>query len=135
GKLFGGQLSVGDEVTVLPSRRISTISGLHFFDQQLETIQQNNSVILSLEDELNVTRGDLIVKSSEIPREGNEISAKVCWMDTSELKEGAKFIVQHNTNQILSKIEQIEHVIATDFSVSHCFMIVIKKVNQTDLLS
>ena len=63
-----------------------------------------------------MARGDLIVKSSEIPNQSNEISAKICWMDTSELIEGTKFIVQHNTNQILTKIQKIEHVISTDFS-------------------
>ncbi|NAS13951.1 sulfate adenylyltransferase subunit 1 [Poritiphilus flavus] len=116
GKIYGGDLKVGDEVTVLPSLKTSRIKEIFFFDQTFDKAGAGSSVTLTLEDEINITRGDMLVKTDELPRVEKEINAIVCWMDNKQLRPGTKYIVQHNTNSVLSKIDVIRNNIATDFS-------------------
>ena len=118
GKVYGGSLEVGDEVAVLPTGTRSRIKEIHFFDQTFERAMAGNSVTLTLEDEINIARGDMLVKSAELPQVEKNLEATVCWMDTKPLIGGSKYILQHNTNQVLSKIEFIRNVIATDYSGS-----------------
>ncbi|MEM6894516.1 MAG: GTP-binding protein [Bacteroidota bacterium] len=116
GKVYGGALSVGDEVTVLPSMTKSKIKAIHFFDKTFQQAKPGTSVTLTLEDDINISRGDMLVKSEELPKIEKDITATVCWMDAKHLVPGTKYIVQHNSNQILSKVGQIKGLIATDFS-------------------
>ncbi len=116
GKIYGGDLKVGDEVTVLPSLNTSRVKEIFFFDQTFDKAGAGSSVTLTLEDEINITRGDMLVKTDELPRVEKEINAIVCWMDNKQLRPGTKYIVQHNTNSVLSKIDAIKNNIATDFS-------------------
>ncbi len=116
GKLKGGSLKVGDEVTVLPSMTTSKIKAIYFHDQAYTKASAGSSITLSLEDEVNVTRGDMLVKRDELPNIEKEIVATVCWMDSKQLRPGSRYFVQHNTNRVLSKIAEITNVIATNFS-------------------
>jgi sulfate adenylyltransferase subunit 1 len=116
GKLYGNSIQVGDAVTVLPSLTESKVSKIHFFDQQFDEAKAGSSIVLELENDINVTRGDMIVKSDELPQVEKEIQATICWMDSKKLVPGTKYLVQHNTNRILAKIDSIQNVIATDYS-------------------
>lgn len=118
GKIYGGDLKVGDEVTVLPSLTRSKIKKIHFFDETFNQARPGSSVTITLEDDINVSRGDMLVKSNELPKVEKDITATVCWMDAKKLVPGTKYWVQHNSNQVLSKIGQIKGLIATDFSGS-----------------
>jgi sulfate adenylyltransferase subunit 1 len=118
GKLYGGSLKVGDEVVVLPTGTRSRVKGIHFFDQTYNSAGAGNSVTLTLEDDINIARGDMLVKEGELPQAERNLEATVCWMDTTPLIQGSKYILQHNTNQVLSKIDRIQNVIATDYSGS-----------------
>lgn len=116
GKLYGNNIKVGDVVTVLPSLTESTITNIHFFDKQFDEASVGSSITIELENDINVTRGDMIVKSSELPRVEKDITTTVCWMDSKKLVAGAKYFVQHNTNRVLAKIDSVKNVIATDYS-------------------
>ncbi len=116
GKLYGNSLKVGDAVTVLPSLTASTITNIHFFDKQYNEATAGASITIELENDINVTRGDMIVKSEELPLVQKDINATICWMDNKKLIAGAKYVVQHNTNNVLAKIDTIKNIIATDFS-------------------
>ncbi len=116
GKLYGGSLSVGDEVTVLPSKTSSKISGIYHFDKKFEKAERGSSVNITLKDDVNISRGDLLVKSSELPKESKEIEAKICWMDSKNLVSGTKYFIQHGANRIVAKIVDVKSVIKTDFS-------------------
>jgi len=115
GKVYGNQLSVNDEVTILPSLKKSVIKNIHFFDQEIKVAEAGSSVVITLQDDVNVSRGDMLVKSTELPNVKKELEAVVCWMDNKELSEGSKYILQHSNNNVLAKIETIENAIATDF--------------------
>lgn len=118
GKLYGDNIKVGDAVTVLPSLTESTVTNIHFFDKQFNEATVGSSITLELKNDINVTRGDMIVKSSELPRIEKDINTTICWMDSKKLVPGTKYFIQHNTNRVLAKIESIKNVIATDYSGS-----------------
>ena len=119
GKLYGNSIKVGDAVTVLPSLTESIVTNIHFFDQQFDEATAGSSITIELENDINVTRGDMIVKSNELPKVEKDINTTVCWMDSKKLVAGAKYFVQHNTNRVLAKIDSVKNVIATDFSGSN----------------
>ena len=116
GKLYGNNIKVGDAVTVLPSLTESKVTNIHFFDKQFDEATVGSSITIELENDINVTRGDMIVKSDELPRIEKDITTTVCWMDSKKLVAGAKYYVQHNTNRVLAKIDNVKNVIATDYS-------------------
>ncbi|HEX8017292.1 MAG TPA: GTP-binding protein [Flavobacterium sp.] len=116
GKLYGNSIKVGDAVTVLPSLTESKVTNIHFFDKQFDEAVAGSSITIELENDINVTRGDMIVKSDELPKIEKDIVTTVCWMDSKKLVAGAKYFVQHNTNRVLAKIESVTNTIATDYS-------------------
>ncbi|WP_073367051.1 sulfate adenylyltransferase subunit 1 [Flavobacterium fluvii] len=116
GKLYGNNIKVGDAVTVLPSLTESKVTNIHFFDQQFDEASVGSSITIELANDINVTRGDMIVKSNELPKVEKDITTTVCWMDSKKLVAGAKYFVQHNTNRVLAKIDSVKNVIATDYS-------------------
>lgn len=116
GKIYGSDLSVGDEVTILPSETTSKIKEIYFFDEKFETAKRGSSVTITLEDDVNVSRGDMIVKSDEVPNVNKQLEATICWMDNKPLKPLSKYHLQHGVNNVVTKIDAIESVISTDFS-------------------
>jgi len=94
----------------------SKVSKIHFFDKQFDEATAGSSITIELENDINVTRGNMIVKSNELPRIEKDINTTICWMDSKKLVAGTKYIVQHNTNLVLAKIESIKNTIATDYS-------------------
>jgi sulfate adenylyltransferase subunit 1 len=134
GKIYGGSLAIGDQVTVLPSKTSSRIKGIHFFKESYQMAESGSSVTVTLEDDVNVSRGDMIVKSSEPSKNTKHINATICWMDEIPLESSRKYILQHGINNVLAKIDGIESVINTDFSgekndVNHLKLNEIGKVN------
>ncbi len=118
GKLYGGNLKVGDAVTVLPSLTKSRIKEIYFYNKTFDEATAGSSVTICLEDEVNITRGDMLVKDDELPKIKKELCATVCWMDNKQLLPGSKYFVQHSTNRVLSKISAVKNTIATDYSRS-----------------
>lgn len=116
GKLYGGSLAVGDKVTVLPSAIESTIKGIHFFDREYNEAKSGSSFTLTLEDDVNIGRGDMIVKKGEEPRVTKQLEATICWMDKSPLQVAEKYYIKHGVNDAQVKITSLENSIYTDFS-------------------
>ncbi|MEP3207616.1 MAG: GTP-binding protein [Maribacter sp.] len=116
GKVYGGELSVGDEVVALPSQTKSKIKDIYFYDKKFETASRRSSVTITLEDEINVSRGDMLVKINDLPTIGKQFTATISWMDSQQLTAGNKYIVQHGINKVLAKVESIHHKINPDYS-------------------
>lgn len=116
GKLYGGNLQVGDQVTILPSFTESKIKSIQLFDQELEVAVPGASVTITLEDEVDISRGDMIVKASELPSSEKSITATICQVNHKPLKIGQKYTLQHGVNRVLAKVESIQSKIQTDFS-------------------
>jgi sulfate adenylyltransferase subunit 1 len=116
GKIYGGNFSVGDQITILPSRTKSVIKKIYFFDKEYLQAQRGSSVTLLLEDDVNVSRGDMLVKTTEEPTVSKELTATVCWMDKTPLKVFDKYYLKHGVNDVQAKVTQLASIIKTDFS-------------------
>lgn len=116
GKVYGGNLAVGDEVVILPSATRSRVKNIHFFDQQYQQIQRGSSATITLEDDVNVSRGDMLVKVGEEPAVAKELSATICWMDKTPLQASARYYLKHGVNDVQAKVLDVKSRIQTDFS-------------------
>ncbi len=116
GKLRGGELKINDEVTILPSETKSTIKSIEFYDQQYESASKGSSITITLKDEVNVSRGDLIVKTQEKPLIAKELKAIICWMDKTPLLSSTMLYLQHGVKQVKSKITSIDYKIKSSFN-------------------
>lgn len=116
GKVYGGELSVGDEVVVLPSMTRSKIKAIYFYDKEYQTAPRRSSVTITLEDEVNVSRGDMLVKAGDLPTVDKQLTATVSWMDSDDFTPGGKYVLQHGVNKVLAKVDAIEHKIHPDYS-------------------
>ena len=116
GKVYGGELSVGDEVVVLPSMTRSTIKDIYFYNKQYKTAPRRSSVTITLEDEVNVSRGDMLVKANDLPTIDKQLTATISWMDSDSFTPGGKYTLQHGVNKVLAKVDAIEHKIHPDYS-------------------
>ncbi len=116
GKVYGGELSVGDEVVVLPSMTRSKIKAIYFYDTEYQTAPRRSSVTITLEDEVNVSRGDMLVKVGDLPIIDKQLTATISWMDSNQLTVGGKYVLQHGVNKALAKVDAIDHKIHPDYS-------------------
>ncbi|MBO6200615.1 MAG: sulfate adenylyltransferase [Chryseobacterium sp.] len=109
GKITSGIYKVGDEVTILPSGTESKISAIEIDQKNVEEAFAPQSVILHLETDVDISRGDLIVKSNDLPKLEQELEVLVCWMGEKPLKVGSKYLIQNNTTQTKAVIRDIEY--------------------------
>ena len=116
GKVYGGELSVGDEVIALPSQTRSKIKEIYFYDQKYQTASRRSSVTITLEDEINLSRGDMLVKAGDLPTIEKQFMATISWMDSKQLTAGNKYVIQHGVNKVLAKVDAIHHKIHPDYS-------------------
>ena len=109
GKITSGIYKVGDSVTILPSGTESKISVIEVAQKQVEEAFAPQSIVLHLEDDVDVSRGDLIVKSDDLPKIEQELEVLVCWMGDKPLKSGSKYLIQNNTTQVKGIVKDIEY--------------------------
>lgn len=109
GKITSGIYKVGDSVTILPSGTESKISAIEANQKQVEEAFAPQSIVLHLEDDVDVSRGDLIVKSDDLPKIEQELEVLVCWMGDKPLKSGSKYLIQNNTTQVKGIVKNIEY--------------------------
>ena len=108
GRMASGTFRVGDEVTAYPSAMNSRITGIHTFDgQQQEAIPQL-SYSITLADEIDTSRGGMIVKASEPVQVGQEFDAMICWFaDKKTLKPRGRFYLRHTTNDVRAIVTDV----------------------------
>ncbi len=116
GKLYGGDLSVGDDVIILPSETSSKVKSIEFFNKSFTTAKSGSSITVTLEDDVNVSRGDMIVKNGQQPNITKQIEATICWMDKTPLQAFNKYYIKHGINDAQAKITSLTSLIHTDFS-------------------
>ena len=98
GRIEAGEVSVGDEVTILPSGRTTTIKEITTYDGKLQTAFAPQSVTITLADEIDISRGDMFVKSSaHPPKVEKEFEATLCWLSEAPLDKNRKYLVKHTT--------------------------------------
>ncbi|MCC5789247.1 MAG: sulfate adenylyltransferase subunit CysN [Opitutales bacterium] len=109
GRVAGGVFKPGDEVTVLPSGFNSKIKGIHTFDGDLDEAFSPMSVTLTLEDEIDVSRGDMIVKRNNPPQVSQDIDAMICWFNEKKLQPRGKYIIRHTTREARCLLKEVKY--------------------------
>lgn len=109
GRVESGEIAVGDAVTVLPNGYQSKVKAIQLGDVQLASAQTEQSITLLLEDEIDTSRGDMIVKSNEAPEAVKQIEAFVCWLSETPLSPARTYIVRHTTRESKAKIGAIQY--------------------------
>lgn len=109
GKITSGVYRVGDNVIVLPSGLQSTIKSIEVNGTDVHEAFAPQSVTIQLNDEIDVSRGDLIVKAEHQPEVSQEFDVLLCWMDAKPLKQGNKYLLQINSRQVKSVLKEIEY--------------------------
>ena len=108
GRLSGGSsLSVGDAVTVLPSGRTSTVSGIQRFGREILVAATGQAITVSLEDDIDVARGDVLVVGADSPTEA--VSGHLCWMIDQPLREGSRYWFKHGTRVGRAVVDAVEY--------------------------
>ncbi len=109
GRVESGEVSVGDSVTVLPNGLSSKVKAIQLGNEQLQTAITEQSVTLLLEDEIDTSRGDMIVKTGQAPEPVKQIEAFVCWLSESPLSPARTYIVRHTTRESKAKVGSISY--------------------------
>ena len=108
GRVSSGVIAKGDAVTVLPSGATSKVKDIQIYGQSLPEAHADQSVTILLEDEVDISRGDMIVKSDAQPATTKQIDAMLCWLSETPLDKARKYVVRHTSREskaILSGIE------------------------------
>jgi len=109
GQVAGGVLKPGDEVIVLPSGMTSKIAGIDLFDQELSEAFPPMSVTVRLEDDVDVSRGDMIARVNNAPQPSQDIDAMICWMTNEPLRPRQKLAIKHTTRTGRALVKDIQY--------------------------
>lgn len=109
GRIAGGVFKAGDEVTVLPSGFNSKIKSIDSFDGEMDEAFAPMSVTLTLEDELDISRGDMIVRENNQPDSKQDLELMVCWLNEKPLMLRGKYAVKHTSNDARCIVKDIRY--------------------------
>jgi sulfate adenylyltransferase large subunit len=109
GQIAGGVLTPGDEVLVLPGGQRTRIAEIDSFETPLEAAFPTMSVTLRLTDDIDVSRGDMIVNADDPPVPAREIEAMLCWMSPEAMKPGARYVLKHTTRSVRAVVQELEY--------------------------
>ncbi len=108
GRVAGGMFHPGDAVTHLPSGLSSKVKAIHTGDGDLSEAFTPLSVALTLEDEIDISRGDMIVASDNLPQHAQEISAMICWFSEKKLLPRGKYFLRHTTREVQAIVTSLD---------------------------
>ena len=109
GRIESGQISVGDEVTVFPSGLSSRIKEIVTYDGLLDHAIAPQSVTLTIEDHLDISRGDMLVKTENAPHVSKKINTILCWLSETALDPKRKYLLKHSTRIVKAGVSKIDY--------------------------
>lgn len=109
GRVAGGVFKKGDKVMVLPSGFSSTISKINTFEGELEEAFPPMSVTLLLADDIDISRGDMIVRENNVPESTQDIEVMICWFNERPLQERGKYALLHTTQEVRCIVKEIRY--------------------------
>ncbi len=111
GRVSGGIFKPGDKVMALPSGFTSTIKQIDTYDGPIDEAFPPMSVTILLEDEIDISRGDMIVRENNVPQIGQDLEVMLVWMNEKSLKVGGKYILKHSTKDLRCLIKEVKYKI------------------------
>ncbi len=109
GKVLSGIYRKGDEVMVLPSGISSRILRIESAGREIPEAYAQQSVVLHLEDDIDISRGDMIVRADDQPEVSRELEVLVCWMDQKPLVPGSRYLIQVNSKTVPAIVQEIRY--------------------------
>ena len=109
GKIISGIYKKGDKVTIQPAGIETTIKAIEVGGKEVEEAFAPQSAVLHLADDIDISRGDTIVKSDNLPETSNELEVLLCWMDNKPLVPGNKYLLQINSRVVRSSVKEIAY--------------------------
>ncbi|MBP7489522.1 MAG: sulfate adenylyltransferase subunit CysN [Azospira sp.] len=109
GRVESGELAVGEAVTVLPSGRETRVKDIQIGGQSIPAAVSEQSVTLLLEDEIDISRGDMIVRSAAQPQVVKQIDTTVCWLAETPLDRARTYLIRHTTREVKAKVASIDY--------------------------
>ena len=112
GRLAEGSIKKGDKIKVYPSEMTSSVTGVYLGEKELESAVSPESVDITLSDDIDISRGDVIVSvDGKQPHMEQDVLLNVCWFRNSPMQQGKKYVIRHATQQTLGIIKEIEYKI------------------------
>lgn len=109
GRVASGVFKPGDKVKVLPSGFESKVKALDFYTREVDEILPLQSATIRLEDEIDISRGDMIVHADKLPQENNTFNVNVCWFNEKPLNPAKKYIIRHTTNELKCMVKAVNY--------------------------
>lgn len=109
GRVMSGVYRVGDKVKVLPAGIETTISQLEVGDKPVQEVFAPQSATIHLAEDIDISRGDAIVKTDDIPQVSNELDVLLCWMGDKPLQPGHKYYLQHNSRLVRAVVKEVAY--------------------------
>lgn len=109
GRVAGGVFRKGDKITVLPSGFNSTIKSIDTFTGEVEEAFAPMSVTITLEDEIDISRGDMIARENNQPQVSQDIDVMICWFNNKPLQPNSKFVIRHTTREARAIVKEINY--------------------------
>jgi sulfate adenylyltransferase subunit 1 len=109
GRIDGGVFKPGDKVKALPSGFLSTIKTIELNGESIAEAFAPMSVTMTLEDEIDVSRGDMLVRENNVPEVGQDLDVLVTWMSQKPLQSRTKVIIKHTTNECVGMIKELKY--------------------------
>jgi bifunctional enzyme CysN/CysC len=109
GQVSAGVFKTGDDVVVLPSGNRSRISRISTFDGEIPAAAPPLSVVIELEDQIDISRGDMICRTHNQPTIAQELEAMVCWMSDGPLREGSRFVLKHTSRSVKAIVDELRY--------------------------
>ncbi len=109
GRIAGGIFRPGDEVMALPSMLKSRIKSIDMFGKTLSESITGDSVAISLEDQIDISRGDMLVAPDDLPNIGQDINLMVCWFNEQALREGGRYLIRMNSNEAGCIVKKVNY--------------------------
>jgi sulfate adenylyltransferase subunit 1 len=109
GRVAGGVFRPGDEVTVLPSQRKSKVKSIDVFGKSLSAAHPGDSVSITLEDDIDISRGDMLVSTSDLPFAGHDIRLMICWFNERPLRVGGRYLIRINSKETECIVKSVNY--------------------------
>lgn len=111
GRVGSGVIRQGEKIAILPSGQSSTVKSIETYDGPLEMASAGDSVVLTLSDELDISRGDMIVRANNLPQNTQALDAMLCWMDNAPMKRDQYYLLKHTTRTVKAFVTEIRYLI------------------------
>ncbi|MFD2203312.1 sulfate adenylyltransferase subunit CysN [Shivajiella indica] len=109
GRIDGGIFKPGDEVKILPSGFTTKIKDINLDGKTIREAHSPMSVVMTLKDEIDISRGDMIVRPNNQPEVGQDLELMVCWMNQKPMTERTKYIIRHTTKETQAMVKEIQY--------------------------